>query len=64
MVWGKEKRVDNYPVFGPLYPVYLVCLLLNRHILVDDANAALSGNGDGHAGFCHRIHGGGDQRRI
>ncbi|MNO76459.1 hypothetical protein D3C76_675330 [compost metagenome] len=39
-------------------------LLLDGHVLVDDADAAFLGHGNGQTGFGHGIHGGGNQRNI
>lgn len=39
-------------------------LLLDAHVLVDDADAAFLGHGDGQAGFGHGIHRGGYQRDV
>ena len=37
---------------------------LGRHVLVDDADAALLGERDRQARFRHRVHGGGKQRDV
>ncbi len=39
-------------------------LLLLRHVVVDEAESAVEGHGDGHGGFRHRIHVGGDDRDM
>ncbi|MND77944.1 hypothetical protein D3C80_696470 [compost metagenome] len=39
-------------------------LLLDGHVLVDDADAAFLSHGNGQAGFGHGIHGSGNQRNI
>ena len=39
-------------------------LVLGRHVLVDDAHAALLGQGDGQAGLGHGVHGRREQRNI
>jgi hypothetical protein len=43
---------------------HLGSLLLGRQVLVDDADAALLGHGDGHGRFGDSIHGGGNHRHI
>ena len=42
----------------------LICLFGNAHIFVDDADAAFSGDGNGHSRFRHCIHCGRNNRRI
>ena len=53
--------VVNHAVLGTLHNGYLSCLVLNRHVLVNDADAALAGNGNCHRGLGHRVHGSGDK---
>ena len=64
MVGGQEEGIDNNPVFRTFYPVNLIGLLFDGHVFVDDTHAALTGNGDGHAGFGNGIHSGGHQRSV
>ena len=64
VVRREEKRVDDDAVFRALDPVHLVRLFFDRHVLVDDANAAFAGNGNRHLRLCDRIHGRGHQRRV
>ena len=45
-------------------PIDLIGLLADGHILMDDAEAAFPGHGDGHAAFGDGIHGGADERGI
>jgi len=52
------KRIDNDAVLAALDLVDLQGLLLNGHVLVDDANAAFPGYGNGHVGFRDSIHAG------
>ncbi len=61
---GQEKGVHDNAVFRPFYPVDLVGLGFDGHVLMDDADAALSRNGNGHPGFRYRIHGRRHQRCI
>ncbi len=44
--------------------VHLAGLLLNGHVFVDDAHAALPGDGNAHAGVGDSVHGGGHQRDV
>ena len=46
---GEEERVGDDAVFAALDEVDLFGLLLDRHIFVDNADAALARNGDRHA---------------
>ncbi|MNT44125.1 hypothetical protein D3C72_1806370 [compost metagenome] len=39
-------------------------LLLRREVLVHDADAALLGDGNGQARFCHGVHRSGHERQI
>ena len=39
-------------------------LLLDAHVLVDDANATFLRHGDGQAGFGDGVHGSGNQRNV
>jgi hypothetical protein len=43
---------------------HLGSLLLDAHVLVDDADTAFLRHGDRQAGFGHGIHGGGHQRDV
>ena len=45
-------------VFASLDAVDLIDLLLDGHILMNDAYAAFTGNGNRHAGFGDGVHGG------
>ena len=64
LVLGQGEGIDDNAVLGTLDLVYLVSLLFDGHILVDDADAALSGNGDGHTGVGDGIHSCGDDGGI
>ena len=39
MIFCERERIDNDAVFGALYLVHLVCLLLDGHVLVNDTDA-------------------------
>ena len=60
----EEKRIGNDAVLRALYLIDLGGLILNGHILVDHADTALTGNGDGHIGLGDRVHGRGHQGDI
>ena len=57
MILGQGEGVDDYAVFTALDLVHLVRLLFDAHVLVDDADTALSGNGDRHFGLGNGVHG-------
>ena len=50
-------RIADHAAFELLHPIDLPCLGIDRHVLVNDADAALLGNGDGEACLGDRIHG-------
>ena len=54
--------VDDHAGFGALYSVHFLALPVDGHVAMNDADAALACNGDGEAGFGHRIHGRGGER--
>ena len=60
----EEKRIGNDAVLRALYLIDLRGLILNGHILVNYADTALTGNGDGHIGLGDRVHGRGHQGDI
>ncbi|MNW57397.1 hypothetical protein D3C74_352040 [compost metagenome] len=64
MVWSKRKRIRDNATFGALHTVYLFRLLLHGHILMNNADAALTGNGDRHGCFSDRIHTRAHQRNV
>ena len=55
-------RIGDHPGLGPLDHVDLLGLLLDGHVPVQHADAALAGHGDGHPRLGHGVHGGGEQR--
>ncbi|MCY1357081.1 hypothetical protein D9M69_435580 [compost metagenome] len=61
---GDGHRVTDDGGLVALDLAHLGGLLLDGHVLVDDADAAFLGHGDGQAGFGHRIHRGGHQRDV
>ena len=48
--------VVNHAVLGPLHDGHLACLLLDGHILMNDADTALTRDSNGHRRLGHRIH--------
>ena len=54
---GNGYRVVYHTVLGTLHNCNLASLVLYRHILVDDADAALASNGNSHLALRHRVHG-------
>src|SRR3546814_7609894 len=50
------ERFADHAGFEVLDPRDLIGLALGAHVLVDDADAAELGHGDGQAGFGDRIH--------
>ncbi len=61
---GQPEGVGDNAVLAALDHVHLLGLCADGHILVDDADAALTGDGDGHAVLGDGIHGGAHQRDI
>ena len=57
---SQPEGVGDDPVLGALHHVHLLGLLADGHIFMDDADAALPGDGDGHAVLGDGIHGGAD----
>ena len=51
------ERIGDDAVFRTLYQIHLLGLTVDAHVLVDDADAALTGNGDGHAVLGDGVHG-------
>ncbi len=60
----KEKRIRNNAVFRSFNFIHFCCLILDRHILVYYADAALARNSDRHSGFRYGIHGRSHKRNI
>jgi hypothetical protein len=63
LVGANGDGVLNHPAFRPLHPVHLLGLPVDGHVLVNDADAALAGHGNGHAAFRHGVHGRRHQRK-
>ena len=62
---GRDRdRVLDDAAFEFLHPADFARLRLDGHALVDDADAAFLGDGDGEARLGDRVHGGRQQRHI
>ncbi len=61
---GQRDRVDDDPVLRPLDLVDLAGLLLDRHVLVDDAEPAFLGQGDGQLRLGDGVHRRGQDRDV
>ena len=64
MLGGQVEGPVDDAVFRTLDPVYVVRLLLDGHTFVHNADAALTGDGDGHGRFGDGVHGGRDQGNV
>ena len=60
----QRDRVDDHAALRPLHPVDFGGLLLDRQVLVDDADAALLRHRDGQPRLGHRIHRRAQQRHV
>ena len=61
---SKKEGIRDDAVLAALHFIHLFRLRLNRHVLVNDADAALSRNGDRHSVLGDGVHRGADQRDI
>ena len=52
----ERERVNDNAVFRPLYLVDLFCLSFNGHVLMNDADTALTSNSDSHSGLGNCVH--------
>ena len=52
----QRKRIGDDTILGTLYLIYLFCLCLDRHILVNDTDTTLSSHGNRHTMFGNSIH--------
>ena len=64
LLGGDGDGVDDHAAFGALDLVDFPGLLLDGEVAVDDAEAALLGHGDGHAGLGDGVHGSGEERGV
>ena len=58
------ERIHNDTIFLSLDHIHFMGLLFYGHILMDDAKTTFSSHGNGHGGFCHRIHAGADEWNV
>ncbi len=58
---SNRDRVHHHAAFELLHAADLFGLLLDSEVLVDHADAARLGHGDGQTGFGDRVHGGGNE---
>ena len=56
--------VTDHAVFGAFHLAYFGSLLADGHVLVQHADAAFLGDGDGHAALRDGVHTGGDDRDV
>src|SRR6185503_15542741 len=63
-VGSERDRVHDHARFTALHPIDLRGLPVDRHVLVNDPDAALARHRDRHFRFGHGVHGGGDDRDI
>ena len=64
LVAGNRDRVDDHARFAALDAVDFFRLPLNGHVAVDDAEAALPGQGDRQPGLGDRVHRGAQERNL
>ena len=64
LVGGDDDGRVDHAVLGPFHRGHLTSLVGNRHVLVNHADTAFAGDGNGHVGLRHRVHGGGNKRQI
>ena len=64
LVGAHGDGIDDHPRLAALHPVHLLGLHVDRHVLVDDADPPLLGEGDGQARLGHRVHGRGEDRDV
>ena len=62
LIGGNLDGIRNQTLNMVFYPADLRKLLPFRHVVMDQAQAAVQCHGNGHAGFRHRIHVGGNCR--
>ena len=48
--------IQYHTVFGTFHGAHLLCLIVNGHIFVDNADAAFARNSDSHSGFGNGVH--------
>jgi hypothetical protein len=63
LLGGHGDRVDDHAGLRALDLVDFAGLLIDGEVAMDNAEAALLGHSNGHAGFGDGVHGGREQRR-
>src|SRR2546430_14984606 len=63
-VGAERDRVEDHARLAPLDPVHLGGLAVDRHVLVDHADAALARHRDRHLRLGDGVHGRGDERDM
>ena len=58
LVLADGHRIQDHSVLGTLHLAHLGSLGGDAHVLVNDADSAFTGQGDGHRGLRHGIHSG------
>ncbi len=62
---GRQRdRIDDHAAFRALDAVHFRCLVLDRQILVNDAQSAVLGHRDGHLRLGDRVHGGAESGTL
>ncbi len=61
---AQPEGVGDDAVLAALHHIHLLGLLADGHIFMDHTDAALTGQGDGHAGLGYRVHGRAHHRDI
>ena len=65
---GKFRRdsdgINDHAAFRAFYAVHFLGLAVNGHVAMDEADAALAGDGDGQARVRDCVHGRGDDRNV
>ena len=56
MIRREIERIRDNAVLGTFDAIDHLCLLLDRHVLVNDTDAALSGHSDRHAVLGNGVH--------
>ncbi len=64
LLGGEGDRIVDDPALEPFHPAHLARLPLDVEVLVDHADAARLGHGDGHAGLGHGVHRRRQQRDV
>ena len=63
-VWGDGDGVDDHAGFGTFDAIDFFGLAIERHVAMNDADAALARDADGETRFRDGVHGGGSERNV